>query len=586
MKLLWITQKQLLLAKKREMEYQSRLISNLGHNYGNISGIAQYNWNQISYNAENIWSYINQITELSNSNDGYNNINGENKLHLKILQVKEEIQKCMRYIVKGRNVAEISQLILHANVKNLCVNIRKPEFQPMNIRNILIWIPHLFISSNRVSTVVDKNMPQLVYIERSVFFNCLLNILSNALKYTNGCVSIKASYSNMQLTMCVSDEGPGIKEEDLERIFERSVRLDTNSYGLGLGLHSVRESLEWLNTECHVESKSGHGASFWFTLSDVRGEEIQEEKGGHLMDEIKNPMNSDTNNIELRKFRDSCNNNYNHLVNTKDDMVWNTEIFQTTFEDDGIDAIKMFFSEEGDIVDRLTAALEQDRYTDILSFIHKYKTSCQIIGAMRLYKLCKQIELAKGKVDISMFKTEVAALKECLNKYCDKKNLEFSVLIIEDNMLQMHVLESQLKLAFSNSDKKLLVHFAVSNNPNEIGKIGLEKLMSYNQIYDMVLIDNQLGVQNIDKAQYFGTDVIRLYKNWLNNDNIGIVEKKKKLFESQVVHLFSFNAEETLKQAGIDFHKIPWLKRCPFSKPPLRQELEILNLRMYPRHQI
>ena len=93
-------------------------------------------------------------------------------------------------------------------------------------------------------------------------------------------------------------------------------------------------------------------------------------------------------------------------------------------------------------------------------------------------------------------------------------------------------------------------------------------------------------MKNIDKSQYFGTDVIRLYKNWLNNDNIGIVEKKKKLFESQVVHLFSFNAEETLKQAGIDFHKIPWLKRCPFSKPPLRQELEILNLRMYPRHQI
>eukprot|EP00943_MAST-04B_sp_MAST-4B-sp1_P005308 g5308.t1 len=568
------------------MEYQSRLIRNLGHNYGNISGIAQYIWNQLSCNAEKIWSEIDQLTEMSNNNDRYNDINGENKLHLKLLQVKEEMQKCIRDIVKGRNVADISQLILQANVKNLCVSIRKPEYRPMNIRNILVWIPHLFISSNRVFTLVDENVPQLVYVERSVFFNCLLNILTNALKYTTGRVRIKASYSKRQLTMRVSDEGPGIKKEDHERIFERNVRLDTKSYGLGLGLHSVRESLEWLNTECHVESKSGHGASFWFTLNDIKGEERLEEKGDKLTYEIRNPINSDTNSIELRKFHDSRNNDYNHLVNTKDDMVWNIEIFRTTFEDDGIDAIRMFFSEEGDIVDRLTTALEQDRYTDILSFIHKYKTSCHIIGAMRLCKLCKQIELAKGKVNLSIFKSEVAALKECLNKYCEKKNSEFSVLIIEDNTLQMHILESQLKRAFSNSDKKVVIHFAVSNNPSEIGKIGLEKLMSYNQIYDMVLIDNQLGVQNIDKAQYFGTDVISLYRNWLNNDNIGIVEQKKKLFESQIVHLFSFNAEETLKKAGIDIDSIPWLKRCPFSKPPLPQELEMLNLRMYPRHQI
>ena len=122
------------------MEYQSRLIRNLGHNYGNISGIAQYIWNQLSCNAEKIWSEIDQLTEMSNNNDRYNDINGENKLHLKLLQVKEEMQKCIRDIVKGRNVADISQLILQANVKNLCVSIRKPEYRPMNIPTIRLAV--------------------------------------------------------------------------------------------------------------------------------------------------------------------------------------------------------------------------------------------------------------------------------------------------------------------------------------------------------------------------------------------------------------------------------------------------------------
>ena len=43
----------------------------------------------------------------------------------------------------------------------------------------------------------------------------------------------------------------------------------------------------------------------------------------------------------------------------------------------------------------------------------------------------------------------------------------------------------------------------------------------------MVLLDNQLGARDIAKSQYFGTDVIGRYKEWLENNSLGNVERKR-----------------------------------------------------------
>ena len=134
--------------------------------------------------------------------------------------------------------------------------------------------------------------------------------------------------------------------------------------------------------------------------------------------------------------------------------------------------------------------------------------------------------------------------------------------------------------------KKVKIHCVKSDDPNSMGKIALERLKSTKQVYDMVLLDNQLGVRDIAKSQYFGTDVIGRYKEWLENNSLGTsnVEEKKKLAEEQIVHLFTFNPRLSLKQANINSDEVPWLKRCPFDKPALTQQLEMLDLSIYPRH--
>ncbi|NIZ60758.1 hybrid sensor histidine kinase/response regulator [Sedimentitalea sp. CY04] len=102
----------------------------------------------------------------------------------------------------------------------------------------------------------------------------LMRLLANALKFTeNGEIMIdvehQAGKDEVEFRVC--DTGEGIADEDLERIFEDFVTLDT-SYsrkreGTGLGLAITRRVVEQMGGELNVESELGEGSIFWFTLS-------------------------------------------------------------------------------------------------------------------------------------------------------------------------------------------------------------------------------------------------------------------------------------------------------------------------------
>lgn len=100
----------------------------------------------------------------------------------------------------------------------------------------------------------------------------LLNIISNAVKYTgeNGKVSVKQYIKSEKVFIEVKDNGIGIPQEDIDRIFERFYRVDKarsrSVGGTGLGLAITKHMVKALNGNIKVESELGVGSKFTIEL--------------------------------------------------------------------------------------------------------------------------------------------------------------------------------------------------------------------------------------------------------------------------------------------------------------------------------
>jgi signal transduction histidine kinase len=100
----------------------------------------------------------------------------------------------------------------------------------------------------------------------------LVNLLLNASKYgrPDTAIDVSARLDGKFVRVEVRDAGPGIPEDEHERIFRRYVRgtaaLERGNGGLGLGLHIVKILAELHGGQVGVCSTPGNGATFWFTL--------------------------------------------------------------------------------------------------------------------------------------------------------------------------------------------------------------------------------------------------------------------------------------------------------------------------------
>lgn len=97
----------------------------------------------------------------------------------------------------------------------------------------------------------------------------LKNILHNAIKFTQegGTILVRATTANGDATVAIRDDGPGIPDEDLPRVFERFFQVDrSRKDGTGLGLAIARHIIIAHGGKIWAESMQGAGATFFFTL--------------------------------------------------------------------------------------------------------------------------------------------------------------------------------------------------------------------------------------------------------------------------------------------------------------------------------
>lgn len=121
----------------------------------------------------------------------------------------------------------------------------------------------------------EENMPD-VDGDRERIEQVIMNIVSNAIKYTpdGGKIAITAATSGRTVFVRISDNGIGIPEKDLPRLFERFYRVDKarsrESGGTGLGLSIAKEILNQHKGDIRIESVYGEGTDVTITLPAAR----------------------------------------------------------------------------------------------------------------------------------------------------------------------------------------------------------------------------------------------------------------------------------------------------------------------------
>ncbi|MBQ6537725.1 MAG: response regulator [Eubacterium sp.] len=123
---------------------------------------------------------------------------------------------------------------------------------------------------------VDETIPHLLIGDEIRVKQCVINILNNAVKYTEkGSVKLTVSYekeddTHILVRFDVADTGIGMKQEDLNRLFTPFERIEENRNrnieGAGLGMSIVKNLLDMMDSELEVKSEYGKGSEFGFVL--------------------------------------------------------------------------------------------------------------------------------------------------------------------------------------------------------------------------------------------------------------------------------------------------------------------------------
>ncbi|RUU81627.1 PAS domain-containing hybrid sensor histidine kinase/response regulator [Mesorhizobium sp. M7A.F.Ca.MR.362.00.0.0] len=155
-----------------------------------------------------------------------------------------------------------------------------PEPQPMSVREIADNIIELlaaraFAKDIGLGCHVEPDVPQLITADPGKVRQVLLNLIGNAIKFTDSggvLVSIARARTETSDRICftIADTGPGLRDADLERIFEEFEQADGTSTrthgGAGLGLAISRRLVAAMGGTISVSSRLGQGSEFVFEI--------------------------------------------------------------------------------------------------------------------------------------------------------------------------------------------------------------------------------------------------------------------------------------------------------------------------------
>lgn len=157
------------------------------------------------------------------------------------------------------------------------IKLEIQSFSPSTLLDNAISMLGMQAKAKGLEFVVERGvLPKAVYGDRTRIMQCIMNLVSNAIKFTErGLVvlrmkSVGQSSQGVVLRIEVEDTGIGLTEEQISRLFQPFEQADTSITrhfgGTGLGLVLTKRFAELMGGGAGVSSEFGKGSTFWFTV--------------------------------------------------------------------------------------------------------------------------------------------------------------------------------------------------------------------------------------------------------------------------------------------------------------------------------
>ena len=187
---------------------------------------------------------------------------------------KKFLKKAMKNSDRLSNLVEDLLVITQAESGEMEVRVRR--FQVIElIQDVLDSFEYKFTKKNRNiqhSLFENSHENSFVLADEERIRQVLTNLIDNAIKYGNqeGTVKISLDSDEEKIYVSVEDDGPGIEEEHLDKIFRRFYRVDKSRSrekgGTGLGLAICKHLMSAHGEKITVDSTVGKGTTFTFSL--------------------------------------------------------------------------------------------------------------------------------------------------------------------------------------------------------------------------------------------------------------------------------------------------------------------------------
>ena len=163
------------------------------------------------------------------------------------------------------------------------INILNENKQFVDLQELVNGTVALIDSENNCNFISPENQIE-IYTNKTALQQVILNLLVNAIKYNDKEhpeIKIEFSENKKFYTFAIKDNGPGIKTEDQERIFELFQALDGEDRfgnpGTGIGLATVKKLVEGMGGTISVSSEYTNGTSFTFSIKKISSKVYTEE---------------------------------------------------------------------------------------------------------------------------------------------------------------------------------------------------------------------------------------------------------------------------------------------------------------------